>query len=119
MPVEVHSTEGLGTDSLQSLWWNMVEPIQDIWHKRRQVLHSVAHGLDHEYSNRESCEVLLELEVAVHCQEHLKPSGSERKQLPILDAGPPAALHCRSLVAREQCTKMARQILVKQDAHLG
>jgi hypothetical protein len=67
----------LGADLPQRLGWNMIKLLQDTGHHRYEVFHPVAYRLHHEYGNRQSGKVLLELEVTVHREERIELGGSE------------------------------------------
>ena len=43
--------------------------------------------------NRQGREILLKLDVLIHCHEDIKPRGRKRKELVILDAGPSTSRH--------------------------
>lgn len=55
----------------------MVKLLQNTGNQRYQVLHPVADCLSHEHGNGQFGNVLLELKVPVHRQEHIKLGGGE------------------------------------------
>ncbi len=50
------------------------------------MLDSVTQGFHDKNGNRQSGEILLKLDVLVHCQENIKLGGCQIEELPVLDA---------------------------------
>ena len=96
----------------------MVEFFQDWWHERDKVLYAIALRLDHQNSNRQGRQVLLEFKVLVHSQKDVEPRCGERQKFSVLNAGPSAARNGRIFVPYQQSAKSTRKVFVKQDAHL-
>jgi hypothetical protein len=73
----------------------------------------VRHGAEYEDRNRKRSDVLLILDVSVHCHKDVVPLGSTPQQLAIANAGPPEAGYRINLVARQLSREIDRDVLVK------
>jgi hypothetical protein len=71
----------------------MVELIQDCLNDGLEIFHTIAHGFNDEHGDRQSRQVLLKLQIAVHREKYIELSGGEFQELPVLDPSPSTALH--------------------------
>src|SRR5262249_36919476 len=69
------------------------------------------------HRNGEPGEILLVLEIAVDCQEHVEFAFSELQELAVSLAGPSHLGRGLRLVAGQLAFEPPREALVKQDAH--
>jgi len=61
--------------------------------------------------------VLLELEVAVHGEQHLEAPPGAPQKLAVLDPLPAEMGDAGDFVTRQLCGQVNRQVLVKKNAH--
>ena len=81
------------------------------------MCHPVGCGTDQEDAERKRCEILLELQAAVHRDQRIVPSAHALQEVAVLHARPSTANDGIHLVAEERRSEINRQVLVKKDAH--
>ena len=91
-PLALSLSEWLGLarrapfDPTQTLWWYVIQFSENLWYLWLKMLDSVAHRFYDKDGNWQSSEILLKLNVLIHCQEDIKLRGRQRKELSVLDA---------------------------------
>jgi hypothetical protein len=66
-------------DPPQTLRWYVIQFSENLWNQRVKVLDTVTHGFYYENRNWQRSEILLKLDILVHCQEDIEPRGSKRE----------------------------------------
>ena len=82
----------------QTLWWDVIQLPENLRHQWLEMLHAVTLRFNDQNGNRQRREILLKLDVLIHCQEDIKPRSRKRKELAILDAGPSTSWNSFRLV---------------------
>ena len=78
-------------DPAQTLWLNVIQLFENLLHQWLEMLQAVT-------VRWQGSEILLKLDVLIHCHEDIKPRSRKRKELAILDAGPSTSWHSFRLV---------------------
>ena len=106
-----------GTDSLDPTRLARGDGVEDRGHERAEVQHAIGSGSDDDYGKRKRRDLLLELDAAVHCEQHVISVPHAPEQLAIFDPGPTASDHSLNSMAVEFSGIIYRELLVKKDAH--
>ena len=79
--------------------------------------HSIGLSLNEEHAERESSDVLLFGQAAIHREEGLELSLCLRQELTVFEARPAAAGYGFDLVADQERREIVGEVLVKENAH--
>ncbi len=87
LPSRGRSRQGLGLtrrvslDPTQTLWRNVIQLPKNLRHQWFETFDPVALRFNDKNGNRQRRQILLKLDVLIHCQEDIKPGGRKRKKL--------------------------------------
>ena len=108
---------GSGTHSLNKAGFGRVDGCDDRRHERSQILDAVGSGANDDDAERQSPDLMLELDAAVHRHEDIIFTPHAAQELAILDPGPAARDICVDRMTGELEGKVQWELLVKQHAH--
>ena len=87
----------------------MVQQLEQLWEQRLQRLNTVVASSKHNYCDGKGVQILLELDVSICGEEHVKLCCSEGEELPVLYAGPARSRDGDSIMASYQKRKASRK----------
>ena len=79
-------SEGLGVNSSQHPWWQLIQHLAKRWQQRFKVLNPILARNQYYYCQWQFCKVLLELKISICGDEGIKFRCCQRQQLAIFDA---------------------------------
>ncbi len=102
---------------MQSAGLESRKGIADGRHERRKVRDTVRWGTDKKYPERQSGEILLELDALVHRDQRVVFAAHALQEFAVRDASPATADDGIDTVALERLGEVYRKLLVKKNAH--